>query len=75
MQTSRIVIPIVIMAMVGFSVGVGAQTMDLSSLSWMAGNWSGVQGGVEMEEYWQPPKGNTMLGLHRDVTGGTDGVF
>ena len=70
MQTSRIVIPIVIVAMVGFSIGVGAKTMDLSGLTWMAGNWSGVQGGVEMEEFWQQPKGNTMLGLHRDVAGG-----
>ena len=70
MQTSRIVIPLVVIAMVGFSVGVGARTTDLSGLVWMAGNWSGVQGGVEMEEYWQQPKGNTMLGLHRDVAGG-----
>lgn len=70
MQTSRIVILIVIVAMVGFSVGVGAQTTDLSSLAWMAGNWTGVQGGIEMEEFWQEPKGNTMLGLHRDVKGG-----
>jgi len=70
MHTSRIVILTVIVAMVGFSVEVGAQTMDLSSLSWMAGNWSGVQGGVDMEEFWQQPKGNTMLGLHRDVAGG-----
>ena len=70
MQTSRIVIPILIVAMVGFSVGVGARTTDLSDLAWMAGNWSGTQGGVEMEEYWQPPKGKTMLGLHRDVAGG-----
>ena len=72
MQTSRIVIPIVIVAMVSFSVGVGAvaKDTDLSSLSWMAGNWNGVQGGVEMEEFWQQPRGNTMLGLHRDVAGG-----
>jgi hypothetical protein len=69
MQTT-IVMPIVILAMVGFSVGVGAKTMDLSGLAWMAGNWNGVQGKVEMEEVWQQPKGNTMLGLHRDVTGG-----
>lgn len=70
MHKSRIVIPIVIVAMVSFSVGVGAKTMDLSGLAWMAGNWSGTQGGVEMEEFWQKPKGNTMLGLHRDVAGG-----
>jgi Domain of unknown function (DUF6265) len=72
MQTSRIVITTVIVALAGFNLGVGgrAQTNDLSGLAWMAGNWSGTQGGVEMEEYWQQPKGKMMLGLHRDVAGG-----
>ncbi len=72
MHTSRIAIPIVILALLGFSVGVGAKPTDLSGLAWMAGNWAGVQGGVEMEELelWQALKGNTMLGLHRDVSGG-----
>ena len=70
MQTSRRVIPSAIVLLVVFSAGVGAQTVDLSGLAWMAGSWSGVQGGVEMEEFWQPPKGNTMLGLHRDIAGG-----
>ncbi|MBA2524296.1 MAG: hypothetical protein H0V18_00740 [Pyrinomonadaceae bacterium] len=75
MHTSRIVIPIVILALVGFSVGVSAKATDLSGLAWMAGNWAGVQGGVEMEELWQAPKGNTMLGLHRDVAGGRTVFF
>jgi hypothetical protein len=70
MHKSRIVISIVILALVGFSVGLGAKAKDLSGLAWMAGNWSGVQGGVEMEEFWQEPRGNIMLGLHRDVAGG-----
>jgi hypothetical protein len=42
---------------------------DLTALSWLAGHWTGVQGQVEMEEHWLAPKGNTMLGLHRDVVG------
>ena len=33
----------------------------------MAGLWTGVKDGVEMEESWLPPKGNSMLGVHRDV--------
>lgn len=70
MHTSKIVIPVVILTLVGLSVAVGAKATDLSGLTWMAGNWSGVQDGVEMEEFWQEPKGNTMLGLHRDVAGG-----
>ncbi len=35
----------------------------------MSGTWAGTQDGVEMEEQWTRPKGNTMLGLHRDVAG------
>ena len=42
---------------------------DLSSLTWLAGAWTGVQGKVEMEEHWLAPKGNMMLGLHRDIVG------
>jgi len=43
---------------------------DLSALQWLAGNWTGTQDGVEMEELWQQPKGNTMLAVHRDVKSG-----
>jgi hypothetical protein len=69
MQISRILIAIVIAGVVGLSAGVTARTTDLSALAWLSGNWSGVQGGVEMEEFWQAPKGNMMLGVHRDVAG------
>ncbi len=76
MQTSRIGILLLLAVVVGFSARVGAQPFtDLSSLAWMAGNWSGVQDGVEMEEFWQKPKGNSMLGLHRDVAGGRTSSF
>jgi hypothetical protein len=66
MHTSRIVIVILVLS----GIGVSDKAADLSGLAWMAGNWSGVQGEVEMEEFWQEPKGNIMLGLHRDVAGG-----
>lgn len=39
----------------------------LDDLAWMAGSWTGAAGGVEMEEHWTAPKGNSMIGLHRDV--------
>lgn len=39
----------------------------ISDLAWMAGTWTGEQDGVEMEESWLAPKGNALLGLHRDV--------
>lgn len=72
MFASRILIAILLLSvLLSSSVKrVGAAVPDLSELAWMAGNWTGVQDGLEMEEYWQAPKGNTMLGLHRDVAGG-----
>lgn len=72
MLASRVVIAILLLSvLLSSSVKqVGAAAPDLSELAWMAGNWTGTQDGLEMEEYWQAPKGNTMLGLHRDVTGG-----
>ncbi|MDQ3668495.1 MAG: DUF6265 family protein [Acidobacteriota bacterium] len=72
MHKSRVVIAIIFLVLIGFSTHSHAQATvtDLTGLAWMAGNWSGVQGGVEMEEFWQAPKGNTMLGLHRDVARG-----
>ena len=39
----------------------------LDALAWMAGAWSGTARGIEMEEQWTVPKGNSMIGLHRDV--------
>lgn len=66
--------PIIVIAMLCLScfafvrqAGAGA---DLSELSWLAGNWTGVQDGLEMEEVWLAPKGNTMLGVHRDIKNG-----
>lgn len=44
-----------------------ASEADLAGLSWLAGSWSGKQGGVTMEEHWTVPRGGMMLGLHRDV--------
>jgi hypothetical protein len=40
---------------------------SLDSLAWLAGSWSGVAAGVEMEEHWTAPKGHSMIGMHRDA--------
>lgn len=39
----------------------------LNDLAWLAGSWTGTTGGVEMEEHWTAQKGNSMIGIHRDV--------
>ncbi len=43
----------------------GKATLD--ALAWMAGSWSGTSRGIDMEEVWTVPKGNSMIGMHRDV--------
>jgi hypothetical protein len=48
----------------------------LADLAWMAGSWSGTTArGIEMEEHWTAPKGNSMIGLHRDVVKGRTALF
>ena len=44
----------------------------LDDLAWIAGSWTGATRGIEMEEHWTAPKGQSMIGIHRDVgKGGT----
>ncbi len=47
-----------------------APAPDAAILSWMSGSWAGSQGDTDMEEVWTAPKGGSLLGLHRDVSGG-----
>jgi hypothetical protein len=42
----------------------------LSDLSWIAGAWQTATGGrAQIEEYWMPPAGGSMLGISRTVAG------
>jgi len=54
---------------------VQAQKPALSDLAWLAGSWTGMSQGIEMEEHWTAPKGNSMVGLHRDVGKGRTLLF
>ena len=47
-----------------------AQPASLDPVAFIAGTWSGEEGGVAMEEHWTAPAGGLMLGLHRDVAKG-----
>jgi hypothetical protein len=40
---------------------------SLTDLAWLAGSWAGNSGGIAMEEHWTAPKGDSMIGIHRDV--------
>jgi hypothetical protein len=43
---------------------------DSAELAWLEGRWAGSKDGVETEEIWTSPKGNALLGVHRDVKNG-----
>lgn len=60
---------ILAVAVVGSLLGRAdqAQNPTLTDLAWMAGSWAGTARGMEMEEHWTAPKGNSMIGVHRDV--------
>ena len=54
----------------------GQAKPTLDSLAWMAGSWTGsTPRGIEMEEHWTAPKGNSMIGIHRDVGKGRTLLF
>ncbi len=42
----------------------------LAGLAWLAGDWYGKDGPIEMEERWTEPRGGLMLYVHRDVQDG-----
>jgi len=52
-----------------------AQKPTINDLSWMTGSWIGSVRGVDMEEHWTAPKGNSMIGIHRDIAKGRTTSF
>jgi hypothetical protein len=66
-------------ALLLISLGTSAATQDtkptLAGLAWLAGSWSGDSGGIQMEEHWTAPRGNPMVGMHRDVGKGRTMLF
>ena len=69
MHAARALVAALLVSLFAWAQHANAAAVDLAELAWLAGNWTGTQDKLEMEEYWQAPKGNTMLGLHRDVAG------
>lgn len=69
---------LIVLAVMGSLVGRVDQAAKptINDLAWMAGSWSGTsRGGIEMEEHWTAPKGNSMIGVHRDVGKGRTMLF
>jgi hypothetical protein len=65
------------LAVLLFNAALAAQTTkpEIGDLAWMAGSWTGESRGIEMEEHWTAPKGNSMVGIHRDVAKGRTMLF
>ena len=42
---------------------------SVTQLSWLAGCWQSTRGDRSIEEQWMAPRGRTMLGMSRTVTG------
>jgi hypothetical protein len=68
---------LIALAVVGSLLGSREQAPKptLNDLAWLAGSWAGTARGIEMEEHWTAPKGNSMVGLHRDVGKGRTLLF
>ena len=65
------------LAVLLFNAVLAAQATKpaLTDLAWMAGSWTGESRGIQMEEHWTAPKGNSMVGIHRDVGKGRTMLF
>lgn len=61
--------------------GLAAGLMLASSLAggeelgWLAGHWCGMQGKTFSEETWMAPRGDLLLGMHRDTRDGRAAGF
>jgi hypothetical protein len=69
---------VIALAVTGFLLGGRSEQTakrSIDDLRWMAGSWSGAANGIEMEEHWTKPEGNSMIGMHRDVGKGRTMLF
>jgi len=66
-MTRSLVLAVVLLVAQAAGVEARQAKPTLDSLAWMAGSWSGTSRGIEMEEHWTAPNGNSMIGMHRDV--------
>ena len=64
-----------VLLFVTMSVTAQGAKAAIADLSWMAGSWTGESRGIQMEEHWTAPKGNSMVGIHRDIGNGRTLLF
>ena len=64
-----------VVLLLGAAVAAQGTKPVIADLSWMAGSWNGESRGIQMEEHWTAPKGNSMVGIHRDTGKGRTLLF
>ena len=52
------------------TVAASPASTKLASLSFISGHWQTETGGDQLEEYWSPPAGDSMMGVFRWMKGG-----
>ena len=58
---------LIVLLLLALALPIFAAEPKLDDLAWIAGHWTATVDGAQMEEIWLAPRGNVMLGLHRDV--------
>jgi hypothetical protein len=70
-EPSMHAVPVVIVLLVAGVLPQGKpQAVDISSLAWLAGCWTGGSDARQVEEHWMKPAGGTMFGMSRTVGNG-----
>ena len=70
MKTALLLWPVVLRLVLPDPQGAPPAADPIAGLAWLAGDWSGADGPLQMEESWIPPRGGMMLGVHRDLKDG-----
>ena len=63
----KVLLPLWLLTAALGPVHAEAPPASVAALAWMAGSWGATVKGVVLEEHWIAPRGELMLGLHRDL--------
>ncbi len=58
-----------LLVLTGCGTLAAAEPSSVARFGWLQGAWAAEDGPLQMEEVWLAPKGEAMLGMHRDVAG------
>ena len=67
MKPSLMMVPIA----AALSLGAAPPSGGIVRVAWLQGCWEAVSGGRVVEEQWTAPRGDSMVGLSRTLSGGT----